>query len=198
MNIGIIGAGGIGGALAGQFTRNGHGVILSNSRGPDSLRELAQSLGKNARAGTREEAARADLLVLSVPWAGLEAATAGLPDLQGRIVIDTMNPVVMPGFRLAELGGMASSEVVARHVPGARVVKIANTLPVAVLASDPRVGGGARVLFMSGDDAPAKGEVKALFEQIGFAVVDLGSLATGGRMQQFPGGPLPILNLVKQ
>jgi len=198
MNIGIIGAGNIGTALATLFTRTGHSVILANSRGPDSLRDKAQALGKNARAGTREEAARADLLVLSVSWAALEEATAGLPDLKGRIVIDTMNPVLQPGFRLAELDGLASSQVVAKHLPGARLVKIANTLPTALLAAEPRTPNGARVLFMSGDDAAAKGEVKGLFEDIGFAVIDLGDLATGARLQQFPGGPLPLLNLLKQ
>lgn len=198
MNIGFIGAGNIATALAGQFTRHGHKVILSNRSGADSLQDKLKTLGSGARAGTREQAAQAELLVLSVTWANLESATAGLPDLAGRIVIDTMNPVVLPGYRLAELGGLTSSQVVARHLPGARVVKIANTLPTALLAADPRVNGGRRVLFMSGDDAPAKQEVKALFEAMGFAVVDVGSLAVGGLLQQFPGGPLPILNLVQQ
>src|SRR5258706_3317577 len=76
------------------------------------LRQQAHGLGRSARAGTRAEAAQADLLVLSVPWQHLESATAGLAPLAGRIVIDTMNPVVQPGFRLAELGGLASSQVV--------------------------------------------------------------------------------------
>jgi len=198
MKIGFIGAGGIGLALAQHFSRAGHGIVLSNSRGPDSLADTVRSVGGQTRAGTRAEAAQADMLVLSVPWPHLDSATAGLPALDGRIVLDTMNPVVMPGFRIAELGGLTSSQVVAAHLPGARVVKIANTLPTTVLAADPRTDGGRRVLFMSGDDAAAKAEVARLFESLGFAVVDLGGLATGGAMQQFPGGPLPALNLVRQ
>jgi predicted dinucleotide-binding enzyme len=172
-------------------------VLLANRRGVAALADLLKRLGPRSRAATRDEAAAADWLVLSVPWAGLGEATAGLPALAGRIVIDTMNPVVMPGFRLAELGGRASSEVVAQHLPGARVVKIANTLPPPLLGADPRIGGGQRVLFMSGDDASAKAEVARVFAALGFAVVDLGALAVGGKLQQFPGGPLPALNLVR-
>lgn len=197
MKIGFIGAGSIALALAGQFTRAGHEVLLSNSRGPVSLAGAVRTLGAKARAGTRTEAAQSDLLVLAVPWDRLAEASADLPALDGRIVIDTMNPVLLPGFRLAELGGLTSSEVVARQLPGARVVKIANTLPPPLLGADPRVAGGQRVLFMSGDDAAAKGEVARLFGSLGFAVIDLGTLATGGRLQQFPGGPLPALNLLK-
>lgn len=197
MKIGFIGAGSIATALAGQFIRAGHEVILSNRRGPASLADAVRALGRAARAGTPTDSAQSDWLVLSVPWQQLEAATDGLPSLDGRIVIDTMNPVIQPGFRLADLGGLTSSEVLARRLPGARVVKIANTLPPPLLGADPRTAGGQRVLFMSGDDAPAKREVSQVFGAMGFAVVDLGDLAGGGRLQQFPGGPLPALNLVK-
>jgi len=197
MKIGFIGAGDIAVALAGQFLKAGHEVVVSNSRGPESLGETVRELGSKASAGTRAEAAQAQMLVLSVPWQHLAAATADLPPLSGRIVIDTMNPVAQPGFRLAELRGLASSEVVAQHVRGARIVKIANTLPPSLLGADPRAAGGRRVLFMSADDAATKAEVAPLFEAMGFAVIDLGGLSTGGRMQQFPGGPLPALNLVK-
>lgn len=82
-------------------------------------------------------------------------------------------------------------------VPGARLVKVANTLPRALLATDPKQGGGRRVLIMSRDDAAAKGEVSAILETVGFATIDLGGLASGGRLQQFPGGPLPNLNLIR-
>lgn len=197
MKIGFIGAGAIAQALAGQFLRAGHEVVLASRRGPAVLDGTLHALGAGASAGTRVEAAAAELLVLAVPWDQLDAATAGLPPLGGRIVIDTMNPVLQPGFRLAELGGLASSELVARRLPGARLVKIANTLPPALLGAEPRRDGGRRVLFMSGDDAAAKQEVARLFESLGFAVVDLGTLAGGGRLQQFPGGPLPALELVK-
>src|SRR2546423_10132943 len=105
MKIGIIGAGGIGQAFASQMAKAGYDVILSNSRGPDSLREALSQLGPRARAGTREQAAQADIIFLSVPWSEVRGALAGLPAWNGRILIDATNPVEQPGFRLAELGG---------------------------------------------------------------------------------------------
>jgi hypothetical protein len=197
MNIGIIGAGGIGQAFAGQVAKAGYDVIVSNSRGPESLAGLVRQLGRRTKAGTRQEAARADVVVLAVQWQQLREALSELPAWNGRILIDATNPVVQPGFRLADLGGRTSSEVVASLAPGARVVKVANTLPIALLSADPKQAGGRRVLFMSGDDETAKADVSAILENVGFATIDLGGLASGGRLQQFPGGPLPTLNLIK-
>ena len=105
--------------------------------------------------------------------------------------------VVQPGYRLADLDGSTSSEIVASLAPGARVVKAANTLPVAVLSANPRQADGRRVMFLSGNDGPVKADVSSAFEKVGFATIDLGALATGGRLQQFPGGVLPTLNLIK-
>ena len=82
-------------------------------------------------------------------------------------------------------------------VPGARVVKAFNHLRAELLAGDPRADGGRRVLFYSGNDTAAKAEVAALIERIGFVGIDLGSLAVGGKLAQFPGGPLPNQNLVR-
>jgi 8-hydroxy-5-deazaflavin:NADPH oxidoreductase len=197
MKIGIIGAGDMGQAFAGQAVKAGYEVIISNSRGPESLTSLVHQLGPLAKAGVPQEAAQADVVVLAVPWSQLGTALTGLPAWSGRILIDATNPVLQPGFRLADLNGRTSSEIVASLAPGARVVKVANTLISALLAADPKQAGGRRVLFMSGDDANAKASVKALLETIGFATIDLGGLASGGRLQQFPGGPLPTLNLIK-
>jgi 8-hydroxy-5-deazaflavin:NADPH oxidoreductase len=197
MNIGIIGAGGIGQAFAAHVARAGYEVIVSNSRDPESLAGLVRQLGPRAKAGTRQEAARADVVVVAVQWEHLRAALSDLPAWKGRILIDATNPVLQPGFRLAELNGGTSSEIVASLAPGARVVKVANTLLRAVLAADPKQAGGRRVLFMSGDDAAAKADVSGILDKVGFATIDLGGLASGGRLQQFPGGPLPTLNLIK-
>jgi predicted dinucleotide-binding enzyme len=197
MNIGIIGAGGIGQAFAAQVVKAGHEVILSNSRGPESLAAVVSRLGPRARAGTRAAAAQADIVVLAVQWQQLESALADLPPWNGRILVDATNPVLMPEFRMADLGERSSSEVVASKAPGARLVKTANNLTPEQLAADPAQAGGHRVLFMSGDDAAAKTEVTDILSKAGFAVVDLGSLAVGSRLQQFPGGPLPGLNLIK-
>jgi len=197
MNIGIIGAGGIGQAFAAHVARAGYEVIVSNSRDPGSLAGLVRQLGPRAKAGTRQEAARADVVVVAVQWEHLRAALSDLPAWNGRILIDATNPVLQPGFRLAELNGSTSSEIVASMAPGARVVKVANTLLRAALAADPKQAGGRRVLFMSGDDAAAKADVSGILDKVGFATIDLGGLASGGRLQQFPGGPLPTLNLIK-
>lgn len=197
MNIGIIGAGSIGQAWAKQFTKAGYGVVLSNSRGPESLGEVVKELGGKARAGTVREAATAEIVLVSVPWAHIPAALSGLPPWKGRIVMDANNPIIPPGFSVANLGGRTSSEVFSDLVPGARVVKAGNTLQPGVVAADPRVAGGRRVQFLSGDDAEAKEKVAGILQKCGFATIDLGELATGGRLQQFPGGPLPALNLVQ-
>jgi hypothetical protein len=197
MTIGIIGAGGIGQALAHQMTRAGYDVVLSNSRGPGSLADVVKQLGPRATAGTRQDAASADVVALAVQWEQVPAALAGLPPWEGRILIDSTNPAIEPGVKLAELNGRASSEVVASLAPGARVVKVGNTLQRALLASDPNQAGGHRVLFMSGDDAEAKTDVSRIFEKAGFATLDLGGSASGGRLQQFPGGTLPNQNLIK-
>jgi predicted dinucleotide-binding enzyme len=195
--IGIIGAGAIGQAFAKRLAAANIDAILSNSRGPDSLRDVVQAIGPSIKAGTVQQAAAAEIVFIAVNWSQLPAALAGLPDWNGRIVIDGNNPVIHPGFRLAELGGRSSSEVLADMLPGARLVKAFNTLPAAVLAQDPRTGGSNRVVFISGDDAAAKAEIKSLTERLGFASIDLGRLVVGAPLQQFPGGPLPGLNLLK-
>jgi 8-hydroxy-5-deazaflavin:NADPH oxidoreductase len=197
MKIGIIGAGDIGQAFASQAVKAGYDVIVSNSRGPESLTGVVHQLGPRAKTGTRQEAAQVDVVVLAVPWTQVRTAQADLPAWNGRILIDATNPVVQPGFRLADLKGSTSSEIVASLVPDARVVKVANTLLSALLAADPRQAGGRRVLFMSGDNVAAKADVNGILERVGFFTIDLGGLATGGRLQQFPGGPLPTLNLIK-
>jgi predicted dinucleotide-binding enzyme len=197
MHIGIIGAGGIGQAFAAQAVKAGYDVVLSNSRGPESLAAVVSRLGPRAKAGTREAAAQAGMVLLAVTWNHVESALAGLPPWNGRILIDATNPILMPGVRPADLGSRSSSEVVASLAPGARVVKVANNLTPEQLAADPVQAGGHRVLFMSGDDAAAKADVSGVLTKAGFAIVDLGSLAIGSRLQQFPGGPFPGLNLIK-
>jgi predicted dinucleotide-binding enzyme len=197
MAIGIIGAGNIGAAFAKALGRAGIEAVISNSRGPASLADLVREAGPSIRAGTREEAAAQDIVLVAVNWSKLPAALRGLPDFGGRIVIDANNPIEGPLFKPAELHGRLSSEIFADLVPGARVVKAFNHLQAHLVAGDPHAEGGRRVLFYSGDDARAKAEVGALIERLGFSGIDLGSLAVGGRLVQFPGGPLPAHNLVR-
>jgi predicted dinucleotide-binding enzyme len=141
MTIGIIGSGAIGAAFARTLARVGIQATISNSRGPDSLQELAHELGPWIKAGTREETARADTVFVAVNWTKLPAALAGLPDWNGRIVIDANNPIEAPLFKPVDLDGRVSSEVFADLVPGARVVKAFNHLRAEVLAGDPKADG---------------------------------------------------------
>ncbi|ABE44845.1 NADPH-dependent F420 reductase [Polaromonas sp. JS666] len=194
--IGIIGAGAIGSAFAKALARQGIHATLSNSRGPDSLKDIVRELGPTIHAGTVKEAASKDIVLVAVNWGRLPAALAGLPNFGGRVVIDANNAVEIPSLTPVDLNGRVSSEVFAELVPGARVVKAFNHLVAQLLATDPADQGGKRVLFFSGDDVKAKATVAALISLLGFSGIDLGSLAVGGRLAQFPGGPLPILNLV--
>jgi predicted dinucleotide-binding enzyme len=196
-SIGIIGSGNIGSAFARALARNGIEATIANSRGPESLQSLVRELGPSIKAGPREEAASKNIVFIAVNWSRLPIALAGLPDWNNRIVIDANNPIEQPLFKPAELNGRLSSEVFSTLVPGARVVKAFNHLVAALLGSDPKAEGGKRVAFYSGDDASAKADVSALIDRLGFFGIDLGSLAVGGKLAQFPGGPLPALNLVK-
>ena len=195
--IGIIGAGAIGSAFAKALAGKGLKAIIANSRGPNSLAELARELGPSITPGTREQAAAQDIVLVAVNWSKLPTALAGLPDFGGRIVIDANNPIEPPLFQPAELHGRSSSETFAELVPGARVVKAFNHLPAQLISDDPQAEGGHRVLFFAGDDVHAKSAVSGLIGQLGFFGFDLGSLEGGGRLVQIPGGPLPVLNLVK-
>jgi predicted dinucleotide-binding enzyme len=189
-SVGIIGAGRIGQAMAQTARRAGRPVVIANSRGPQSLTSVVDSLGDGVSAGTVRDASAADIVVLAVPWPQVPQAVEGL-GWDGRIVIDPTND-----FDPSDLDGRTSSEVVADLVAPARVVKAANTLVAAVLGSDPHEAGGQRVIFLSGDDGAAKSEVVALFEEARFFVVDLGGLREGGRMQQV-GAPLAGHNLIR-
>lgn len=213
MSIGIIGAGDLGTNLAKALAGRGLSAMISNSRGPDSLAALAQELGPTIKAVTREEAARADIVVLGVRWVDLPKAVQGLPDWNGRIVIDATNPldVVDPdspeaedpsnplaayGIKVLDTGDRSSSDVVRELVPGARLVKAFNHFEVEFL-SQPDVSGGQRVLFYSGDDEAAKAEVRTLIEQLGMVPIDLGPLSVGGVLAAMPFGVLAGANFIK-
>ena len=190
MDVGIIGAGRLGQAMARTALRAGRSVVIANSRGPESLMPVVTELGDGVSAGTVEQAASAGIVVVAVPWDRVPAAVQGI-DWKDQIVIDATND-----WAGDDLDGRTSSELVADVVAGVRVVKAANTLGAEVLGSDPHEAGGRRVIFVSGDDADAKAEVVALFEDAGFAAIDLGDLATGGAMQQIH-HPLAGVNLIR-
>ncbi|HTB99468.1 MAG TPA: NADPH-dependent F420 reductase [Ferruginibacter sp.] len=195
--IGIIGAGNIAQTLAKYFINSGHQVILSNSRGKESLQEIVIKLGNNVKAGSVEEAAAADIVVLALPWSHI-SSIEGLSKWNNRIVIDATNHFISyaPEFKTADLGGLASTEVVASHLKGARVVKAFNTMFYEILGRDPNENGGKRVIFYSGDDKDAKKDVNVIITSFGFAAVDLGNLSFGSKLQE-ANGALAGLNLIK-
>jgi 8-hydroxy-5-deazaflavin:NADPH oxidoreductase len=188
--VGIIGAGRFGQAMARTALRAGRRVVIANSRGPGSLTSVVTSLGEGVSPGTADDAAAAGIVVIAVPWDRVPEAVQGLA-LSGQVVIDATND-----WAADDLQGRTSSELVADLAPGARVVKAGNTLGAEVLGSDPQEAGGRRVIFVSGDDADAKADVVAVFQDAGFATIDLGSLATGGAMQQIH-HPLAGVNLIQ-
>jgi predicted dinucleotide-binding enzyme len=196
MTYSIIGSGNIGSALARQFTRNGIAVAIANPRGPDSLQLLKKELGQNVVPQTIEAALTANTVILAIPFTAVPEIARSSRDWKGKIVVDATNAIDFPSYTPTDLGGRPSSELVAEQLRGVRVVKAFNTLPAAILASDPAEGRGRRVIFVSGNDVEANAEVAGLVEKLGFAPIVLGKLTEGGLLQQY-GGPLVIQNLVK-
>lgn len=174
MEIAIIGAGRIGGNVARQAARAGHGLTLAFARDADRLQALADDVG--ARVATPADAVRgADLVVVSVPWSVLPDALAQAGDLAGKIVVDTTNQ--FGGGPKPEPGETAASFNAAR-MPGARYVKTFNTLTAGFQeATAGRTGDERVVQWVCGDDADAKAVVAGLLEAMGYAPVDLGGTA---------------------
>jgi predicted dinucleotide-binding enzyme len=187
---GFIGSGNIGSTVARLAVAAGHDVVMSNSRGPETLGELVSDLGEHARAATATEAAQAgDVVVVTIPLKNYREVPA--EDLAGKIVIDTMNYYPGRDGQIADLDSQAttSSELLQAHLASARVVKAFNNIFFQHLRDLPRPSGSAdrSALAIAGDDAEAKGVVTGLLDELGYDTVDLGPLAEGWRTQ--PGTP---------
>jgi 8-hydroxy-5-deazaflavin:NADPH oxidoreductase len=188
--VGLIGSGMIGSTLATLAVDAGLAVVLSNSRGPETLSDLVAELGPLARAASSAEAAEAgDLLVVAIPvkaYPGLPAAA-----FDGKAVMDTGNYYPERDGQFPELdsGSLTSSELLARQLPGAEVVKVFNNIFCKHLLNLARPAGAAdrSYLPIAGDNAIAKSAVTAFLDLIGYGAVDVGALADGWRMQ--PGTP---------
>jgi len=199
MEIGTIGAGAFAQAFAKQALTAGHKVKLSNSRGPESLREIVSRLGPRAIVATKEEAAACEMVLLAVPWDNVPETLANLPRWENQILIDGTNPFHGKAgqFTLADVGNLSTSQFIAALAPGARVVKALNTMIVPNLEAEPIVNGARRVAFISADDDGAKKQVETLLAGFGYSVIDLGNLRDGGLIQQ-AGGPLAGRNLLEE
>ncbi|HJQ31937.1 MAG TPA: NAD(P)-binding domain-containing protein [Pyrinomonadaceae bacterium] len=188
MRIGIVGSGNIGATAARLFARAGHEVAISNSRGGAGLEELVGELGDGARATDVEGAARfGEVVLVAVPFGRYETLPAAA--FEGKVVIDANNyyPQRDGRFPVLDNGETTSSELLAWHLKGARLVKGFNTIWFEHLAKQGDTSlpvEDRRAIFIAGDDEEAKRTVSRLVEEIGFAAVDTGALGEGGRRQQ--------------
>jgi predicted dinucleotide-binding enzyme len=183
---GFIGSGNIGSTVARLAVAAGHDVVLSNSRGPETLADLVAQLGPHASAATPAEAARAgDVVVVTIPLRSYPQVP--VEELGGKVVLDTMNYYPQRDGAIAELDAESttSSELLQAHVPEAKVVKAFNNIFFQHLAALPRPSGAEdrSALPIAGDDQEAKRVVREQLDAIGFDTVDLGPLSEGWRTQ---------------
>jgi predicted dinucleotide-binding enzyme len=188
--IGFIGSGHIGSTVAALAIAAGHDVVLSNSRGPQTLTEVISALGPAATAATVDEAAgRGDVVVVSIPLHAYQSVP--VEPLASKIVIDTNNYYWQRDGHIAELddGSTTSAGLLQAHLPTSRVVKAFNHIRATELGTHGRPAGstGRRALVIAGDDADAKTVVTELLASFGYDVVDAGQLSEGWRFE--PGQP---------
>ena len=197
MSYAIIGFGKIGHALATAFARIGIEVSVATTRDPESFASDAAAIGPTIIPKKLADAVRADIVFLAVRYESHRDVAKALSTWTGKIIIDVTNAY---GVSPEELGGQPSSKVVAQAFTGGRLVKGFNHLGAAVLAQDPAIQGGRRVVFLASDDDGAAAEIGAHAENLGFSPIKLGGLSEGGLLVQARGnswGQLIFKDLVK-
>jgi predicted dinucleotide-binding enzyme len=187
MIIGLVGAGHIGSQVARLAIAHGYGVVISNSRGPETLSTLIAELGPQARAATAVDAAKTgDIVVVTIPLKNYRAVP--VEPLAGKIVIDTNNYYPERDGHIPELDNetTTTAELMQAHLPGSKVVKAFNHIAAAALTTDGQPAGtkNRRALVIAGDDKQAKQTVADLLDQFGFDTVDAGALKEGWRIQR--------------
>jgi predicted dinucleotide-binding enzyme len=185
--IGLIGSGHIGSQVARLAAKSGYDVVVSNSRGPETLNGLVAELGPRARAATALEAARAgDVVVVTIPLKNYRQVP--VEPLAGKIVIDTNNYYPQRDGQVRELDdeSTTTSELLQAHLPTSKVVKAFNHIYAAELTSDGQPAGSKnrRALAIFGNDAEARKTVAGLLDRFGFDTVDGGPLAESWRIQR--------------
>lgn len=197
MKYSIIGFGAVGQAIARAFARKNIEVAVAGRRPPDALTPSARAIGPAVIPTTLQDAVKADILFLAVPYWEHQTVAKVLTSWRGKTLIDVTNAHGVP---IEDLGGLASSSVIAESFRDAAFVKGFNHLPAAVLAADPNIQGGQRVVFLASDDESAAKPVANLAERLGFAPIWLGKLNEGGSLVQARGrnwAPLIFQDLVK-
>jgi 8-hydroxy-5-deazaflavin:NADPH oxidoreductase len=187
--IGFLGAGPVAQDLSRRALAARRPVVLSNSRGPQTLAALCEALGERASAATLSEVAKLQIVVLAVPWTVVPEVLKSLPPWEGRILVDATNhflnydPPVWD-----DIGGRIGTEIVSEYATDARVVRAFGSLGVSQYATTPAEGRGRRVMFVSGNDTDANRTVEDLVYQLDFAPIVLGGIEQA-RLHQL-GGPL--------
>jgi 8-hydroxy-5-deazaflavin:NADPH oxidoreductase len=197
MSYAIIGTGKVGHALASAFARKGIEVVIASRRPVEALAPVAEAIGPTIIPKSLKDGVKADIVFLAVPFGTQKEIAKAAETWQGKIVVDVTNAY---GVDPEELGNLPSSAVISQAFPGAKLVKAFNSLPAEVLAEDPNVKGGRRVVLLASDDESAAAQVATLVERLGFATVQLGKLAEGGLLIQARGkawAPLIFQNFVK-
>jgi predicted dinucleotide-binding enzyme len=198
MSYAILGFGKIGQALAYAFARKNINVTVASRRSPKELAPQARAIGSNVIASSLQKALEADTIILAVPFGEHREVANALPIWEGKTIIDTTNAFGVPP---EDLDGLASSAFVEKAFKGARFVKGFNHLVAAILATDPGVEGGHRVVFLSSDEEDAIAPVADLARLLGFAPVKLGKFNEGGALVHARGrtwGPLIFQDLFKK
>jgi predicted dinucleotide-binding enzyme len=185
--IGLIGAGHIGSQVARLAVGRGYNVVLSNSRGPDTLAALLKELGPKARAATPAEAAQAgDIVVVTIPLKNYRQVP--VTPLGGKIVIDTNNYYPARDGHIPELDdeSKTTSELLQLHLPTSKVVKAFNHIYAHELTTDGQPAGSKnrRALAIFGDDSTANATLTKLMDEFGFDTVDGGPLKESWRIQR--------------
>ena len=197
MTYAIIGSGLVGATLARFFAAKDIPVLIANSRGPETLGALAAEIGPRVTPVTIAEAVKAGTILVAVGAVAFKDVGAMLHDWSGKIVIDVTNGFMLPPeVQEAEYQGRLTSEVNAERVPGAKLVKAFNQLPVKALASPLPDDVGRRVVFIASDHEDASATVAKLAESLGFAPIEVGKIAEGGRLIQARAA-LVFQNLIK-
>jgi len=177
MKYAIIGSGKIGTALARAFARKKIEVGIANTRGPETLASLTKKLGPSVFPQSVQDAYRAEMIFLAVPFPAHKDVAKQFKTWKGKIIVDVTNALdVAP----KDLGGLLSSEIVSKAFVGARLVKAFNHLPAAKLGTNPSLKGKRQVVFVSSNDADASATVAAVATRLGFAPIELGRLDEGG------------------